>query len=52
LQWEVGWSVEAVGARNGHTYDSPPFIVDGPDARSLVSCDSVSWVSFAGFHAL
>jgi hypothetical protein len=43
------WSAEAVGARHGRTYDVLPFVVDGPDARSLVGCESVSWVGSAGF---
>jgi hypothetical protein len=33
------------GARRcGRTYDPPPFVVDGPDACSLVGCESVPWV--------
>jgi hypothetical protein len=28
------WSDEVAGARHDRTYDSPPFIVDGPDAHS------------------
>jgi hypothetical protein len=52
------WSTEAAGARHGRTsrcgriYDLPPFIMDDPDALSLVGCESVSWVGSAGFHAL
>jgi hypothetical protein len=44
------WSVEVAGAmhdrtsRFGRTYDLPPFIMDGPGARSLVSCELVSLV--------
>jgi hypothetical protein len=45
------WSTEAAGARHGRTYDFPPFVVDGPDARSLVGCESVSWVGSVGFQA-
>jgi hypothetical protein len=45
------WSAEATGARHDRTYDFPPFVVDGPDARSLVGCESLSWVGSAGFHA-
>jgi hypothetical protein len=42
------WSAEAARARHGrtsrccNTYDLPPLIVDGPDARSLVGCESES----------
>jgi hypothetical protein len=35
------WSVEAVEVRHGCTYDVSPFVIDGPDARSLVGCESV-----------
>jgi hypothetical protein len=56
---EVGgrWSVEEVGARHGCTsrcdltYDVPPFVMDGLDARSLVGCESISCVGSAGFAA-
>jgi hypothetical protein len=52
------WSTKAAGARHDHTsrcsrtYDLPIFVVDGPDARSLVGCELVSWVGSTELHPL